>query len=175
MHSSWRSRRCRALTGEKGDSQAGRCSMYDDAAAFLERHEDPRDRRVNERTRLSKAEAEELGSRFPGIPTEYLEYLRQIGWGANIRECQFKVYAEPMLAADFIGEDAAECYGPERGRVLCFGDNYSGDFSGFLPSENWAVVELWHDDGTLWRTKKTFGEYIRECMLMGPDGTDQRM
>lgn len=48
------------------------------------------------------------------------------------------------------------------------------DLSGFHPEEDWAVAELWHDDGTLWRVKKPFGTYIREQMLMGPNGVDLR-
>jgi hypothetical protein len=55
---------------------------------------------------------------------------------------------------------------------LCFGDNFSGDLSGFLPDSDWAVVELWHDSGTVYETKKGFGEYIREKMGLGPDGEE---
>jgi len=147
--------------------------MYEDAIAFLRRREDPKERRMNERTRLSSGRIKELETLFPGIPHDYIEYLRQIG-SRSFRECQFMVFAAPALAADFIGEEAADCYGAEQSKVLCFGDNFSGDFSGFLPSDKWAVVELWHDDGTLWKTGKSFGQYIRAKMLMGPHGQDLR-
>ena len=59
-------------------------------------------------------------------------------------------------------------------RVLCFGDNFQGDLSGFLPDDGWAVVELWHDARELYRTGQTFGQYIRNQMLMGPNGEDEQ-
>ncbi|WCF10258.1 hypothetical protein NDS46_10585 [Paenibacillus thiaminolyticus] len=34
----------------------------------------------------------------------------------------------------------------ELQHVLLFGDNGSGDEVGFLTTDNWALVEIWHDD-----------------------------
>jgi hypothetical protein len=47
--------------------------------------------------------------------------------------------------------------------------------SGFLPEKRWAVVEVWHDSGTVYPVKKSFGKYIRQKMLMGPKGKDLRV
>ena len=58
--------------------------------------------------------------------------------------------------------------------VVCFGDDFAGDFSAFLPTEGWTIAELSHDSGVLRRTYKQFPEYIREQMLMGPGGIELR-
>lgn len=72
--------------------------------------------------------------------------------------------------SEILGEGVAHV--PER--FLCFGDNFAGDFSGFLPDENWTIAEIWHSNGYLNRSELSFGEYIRARMLMGPGGEDLR-
>jgi hypothetical protein len=146
---------------------------YSDVAAFLARVENARERKMNERTPLSSDEIAEVLARFPGVPRDYIDYMREIGWG-SFRECQFMVYGDLATPNDMIGEEAAACYGDSREEVLCFGDDFSGDMSGFLPKQGWAVVELRHDSGSLRRMGKPFGQYIREQMLMGPRGEDLR-
>jgi hypothetical protein len=147
-------------------------ALYDDVKAFLARVEDPGEKRMNERTRLSAKQIAKLREDYPGIPEEYLAYLREVGWGA-FRECQFMVYSGLSTADKILGEGVFPSREPEL-EILCFGDDFSGDLSGFLPRRRWAIVEVWHDDGTVDRVKKPFGKYIREQMLMGPGGKDLR-
>lgn len=147
-------------------------ALFSDAIDFLAKVENPKKAKMNSRKRLTAAEARKLKTKYPEVPEEFLAYLREIGGGA-FRECQFAVYGFLGTPDEILGKGVLlrkDASIP----VLCFGDNFSGDLSGFLPEEDWAVVELWHDDGTLWRVKKPFGTYIREQMLMGPDGEDLR-
>lgn len=146
--------------------------LFDDAVAFLARVEDPKRRRMNARERLTARQVAALRRRFPGVPEEFLAYLREVGAGA-FRECQFTVYGSLGTPDEILGEGVLYRREPSV-RVLCFGDNFGGDVSGFLPENRWAVAELWHDNGTLYRVEKPFGEYIRERMLMGPGGEDLR-
>src|SRR5687768_15396663 len=141
---------------------------YRDVIDFLARVEDPSRASMNRRTRISDAEAATIRQRFPGVPDDFVAYLREVGRG-NLRECQFKVYGCLGTPDDILGEGVFDWIEPGT-RVLCFGDNYQGDLSGFLPDDGWAVVELWHDAGELYRTDQTFGQYIRDRMLMGPNG-----
>jgi hypothetical protein len=127
---------------------------------------------MNSRTKLSAKELKKLREQHPGVPEEYLGYLGEVGAGA-FRECQFRVYEGLGTPDDILGKGVFDWWDPKK-PVLCFGDNYSGDLSGFLPQQKWAVVELWHDSGTVYPVKKTFGKYIRERMLMGPKGEDLR-
>ena len=145
-------------------------SLFSDAVDFLATVEDPDEPRMNSRKRLTATEARKLKSKHPGVPDDFLAYLREVGAGA-FRECQFTVYGFLGAPDEILGKGVLLRKDPSI-PVLCFGDNFSGDLSGFLPEEDWAVVELWHDDGTLWRVKKPFGTYIRERMLMGPNGED---
>ena len=138
---------------------------YHDVIDFLARVEDPSRATMNRRTRISEVEAATLRERFPGIPDDFVAYLREVGRG-NVRACQFKVYGSLATPDDILGEGVFDWIEPGMG-VLCFGDNYQGDLAAFLPDDGWAVVELWHDARELCRTGQTFGQYIRERMLMG--------
>ena len=146
--------------------------MFDDAIAFLAKVEDPKEVRMNSRDKLTPSQARKLQGDYPGVPDDFVAYLREVGAG-NFRECQFKVYGFLGTPDEILGQGVLPRKDPSV-RVLCFGDNFSGDMSGFLPEENWAVVELWHDDGSLYREKKSFAEYIKEQMLIGPGGEDLR-
>lgn len=146
--------------------------MFDDVVAFLARVEDPKEERMNSRRRLTARQADKMRRDFPGVPDEFVAYFREVGAG-SFRECQFTVYETLGTPDQLLGEGVMPQKDPTVS-VLCFGDNYSGDLSGFLPDQRWAIAELWHDSGTLYRVKKAFGEYIRERMLMGPGGLDLR-
>lgn len=45
--------------------------------------------------------------------------------------------------------------------ILLFGDNFSGDAVGFLTTDNWSIVEIWHDDDLSINPgeEKTFEEF----------------
>jgi hypothetical protein len=156
------------LFGGAGISMA----LYDDVIAFLARVEDPKKQRMNTRKRLTARQVDKLRRQFPGVPEDFLAYLREVGAGA-FRECQFTVYGFLGTPDEILGEGVLYRRDPSI-RVLCFGDNFSGDMSGFLPEKRWVISEVWHDDGTLYRVKKPFDKYIRERMLMGPRGQDLR-
>ena len=141
---------------------------YANVVAFLKRVENPKRAKMNRRTRISPQKAAGLRKQFPGIPEDYLVYLREVGWG-SFRECRFMVYSEPDTPDAILGKGAFDWLKPST-RVLCFGDNFSGDLVGFLPDEEWAVVELWHDSSAVNRVEKPFGKYIRDRMGMGENG-----
>lgn len=101
--------------------------MFDDAIAFLAKHEDASER--NERTTLTQSEIDEIRREHPEIPDAYLAYLKEIGWG-SFRECQYVIYSGLTDPEDIFGEETAARFGDKR--VLLFGDNYSGDPAGFL-------------------------------------------
>lgn len=144
--------------------------QFADAVAFLARVEYPKRKRMNTRQKYTARETNKLRRQYPGVPEEYLDYLREVGAGA-FRQCQFTVYGGLGTPDEILGEGVFYWLDPKL-RVLCFGDNFSGDLSGFLPDSKWAVVELWHDSGTVYAVKKNFGEYIREKMGLGPDGEE---
>jgi hypothetical protein len=144
---------------------------FDNLIKFLATHEDPKKRRMNRRTTISPDEVSALRAQYPGIPNDYIAYLTEIGWG-SFRECQYMVYRGPIKPESMFGVDVAQSL---QKRVLCFGDNFSGDPGCFLPDSDWAIAEIWHDDLQLVETNKSFAIFIREQMLMDEDGNDLRL
>ena len=147
---------------------------FNDAIDFsLEHFEDPKEMRMNSRNLFTLRQANKMRKKHPGVPEEFIDYLRVIGYG-SFRECQFKVFGFLATSKDIFGDSYSELEEPDV-PVLCFGDNFSGDLSVFLPTEDWTVAELWNFGGRLHRTKQHYAEYIREQMLIGPDGKDLRI
>ena len=68
----------------------------------------------------------------------------------------------------------AETVASFKKRILLFGDNFSGDSAGFLPDENWKVIEILHEDLEIYDPKQTFAEFIRVQMQMDENGDDLR-
>ncbi len=150
-----------------------RSAIYCDAVDFLRRVEDPKRAKMNRREIYSSQKIVGLRKRFPGVPEEFLAYFREVGAG-SFRECQFTVYGLLGTPDQILGQGVFDWLGPKQ-RVLCFGDNFNGDLSGFLPDKKWQLVELWHDSGVVRPVKVNFGKYIRGKMLMGANGEDLRI
>ncbi|MBF7092633.1 SMI1/KNR4 family protein [Flavobacterium sp. ALJ2] len=128
---------------------------------FLLQNEN-KDFAINEKIRATNQEILELKNEYPNIPNDFLEYLLEIGSG-NIMESQFKVMNKLFDFNDLGLEDIYDL--PDN--IKLFGDNFSGDFSGFNIDNNIdEVIEFWHDSNEIYYTGKTFREYIREKMLM---------
>jgi hypothetical protein len=146
-------------------------TAWSEELAFLARVEsrDPADAGSNNRKCLSDVELAKLRATFPGVPEDYLAYLREVGAG-SFRECQYAVYSGFEPPDYFFGDRADRLNQP----ILCFGDNYSGDPAGFVPGQEWRVVEIWHHDLSVHDTGLSFREFIRKQMLMSPDGSDRR-
>lgn len=120
---------------------------------------------------MDEKRLKELVDAYPGLPSAYIDYLREIGSG-SFRECQFDV--KPYL---FDLEDLGlDTYYELQDGIKFFGDNYSGDFAGFdFNSGNDLVIEFWHEDGTIYETGKSFHQYIRNQMLMDENGNDLKI
>jgi hypothetical protein len=143
---------------------------YKEELEFLKVVEDPEDS-TNNRERLPELEIQALLTKFPSLPSDYTDYLKEIGHG-NFRECQFKIMSSLFDLSDL----GLENHYSIRPTIKFFGDNFSGDFAGFdLNQNNGLVIEFWHEDGSIYETKKTFREYIRSHMLLDDNGNDLRV
>ncbi len=143
---------------------------YDDVIDFLAKHEDKKEGQMNRRETLSGDDLSALHSQHSGIPDDYIDYLAEVGYGA-FRECQYAVYGGFIEPSFIFGDDRAALLDK---RILLFGDNFCGDPAGFVPDEDWAVVEIWHDSMQIYETDMTFESFIREQMLMDETGNDLR-
>ncbi len=117
----------------------------------------------NKRQLVNQSQLNFISEKYPNIPTSYLNYLSEIGYG-SIMNCQFNIYNN---LTDFSDLGLDDIYSLPY-NIKLFGDNFSGDFAGFDLSKNETdeVVEFWHDSNKVFYTNKTFREYIREKILM---------
>jgi hypothetical protein len=106
----------------------------------------------------SKVENElSLGS----VPQDYIDFLTEVGFG-SISNGYFMFY-EGLIAADNIYDSDVN---PEIKNVFLFGDNFTGDAIGFLSTDNWSIVEIWHDNLSIVpREEKTFMELVNKIFL----------
>ncbi len=124
---------------------------------FLKEVEDG-ENETNRKELLSEEQLTKIIEKYPHAPHDYIAYLKEIGSG-NIRECRFKV--QPFLFT--LKDLGLDQYYEIKSNIVFFGDNFSGDFSGFdLDLNDGLIVEFWHESGHLHYTKKTFYNYIRQ-------------
>lgn len=124
---------------------------------FLKKVEDN-----NNRTALTVNQIEDLLSEFPKLPEDYIAYLQEVGSG-SFRNCQFNIASSLFNLEDLGLENHYEL----KSNIWFFGDNFSGDFSGFdFDRNDGKIVEFWHESEELYYTNKSFQTYIREQMLM---------
>jgi len=139
--------------------------MYKNEIEFLNgvERDDPsnKNRKPLDIDNVSKIQKE-----YPGIPSQYIAYLQEVG-GGSFRECQFTVWGFLDDGSDLLGSKVKD-------GIIFFGDNFSGDLSGFDINSGYRIVEYWHDSGDIDYQEEDFMTYIRAKMLMGNNGEDLR-
>jgi len=143
--------------------------MYEREIAFLAKVEDPADQ-SNRRKPLDPAAVEAIRQKFPGLPENYLSYLLEVGPG-SVRECQYMIYEAPVWCNDEPLFSSVEA--PGR-KLLVIGDNFSGDLFVLDADHGNNVAEFDHETIEVVPHDAGFTEFIREKMLLGPDGSDLR-
>lgn len=142
--------------------------MYEAEVAFLAKVEDPADL-SNRRRPLDPAAVDRIRRTYPGVPEDYLAYLLEVGSG-SARECQYMIYEAPM----WCHEEPLFSWVELRGRkLLVIGDNFSGDLFVLDTDDAYRVSELDHETMEV-LPHVGFKPFIREKMLLGPDGNDLR-
>lgn len=134
-------------------------NKYADVNAFLTANEQA----PPNRTKLSNEQIARLREEYPGIPEDYLDYLKLVGWG-SFRESQYMVYAEPVPLTKCLHSSRGKGFGAN---TLAFGDDLSGYFGCFLADENWVIAESFHG-APLTRFDGSFGDFVRKRMQLGP-------
>lgn len=111
------------------------------------------------RTVVSLNVIDKLRREYPGIPEDYLAYLGTVGAG-SILSSSYAVYDGPIEPDEIFGFRDESW--PED--LIAFGDNFSGDLGVFLPSSDWAVAELWHDDRSIVKTEFSFLGFMSDLI-----------
>ena len=93
-----------------------------------------------------------------GIPQDYLDFLEEVGYG-SMGDGYFMLYGGLIEAEELYNAEE----NPALHQVLLLGDNSSGDAVGFLTTDGWSIVEVWHEDLSIMpREEKTFAEFVRK-------------
>jgi hypothetical protein len=144
--------------------------MFEEERTFLQRVEQPDDP-SNSRDIPSDSEIESIRNNYPEIPDDYLAYLREIGWGCA-RESQYIIHQ----GLSWCHDDSSFNWFNSRGRkFLVFGSNSMGDLWAFDAEHRFKVCELLHGSRhTVLPFEGSFKAFIRQSMLLSPDGRDER-
>lgn len=82
---------------------------------------------------LSEKQIHLLQTEFPGLPNDYLSFIKRVGFG-NIGEIQ--IYSGP------ISPDEVYPHVKELGSIILFGDDHQGYCFGFDLIDEYRVVEV---------------------------------
>lgn len=96
---------------------------------------------------MSEERTQQLRAAWPGAPHDYVEFLRQAGWGP-LGDSDYMLY-DGLI-------DCEEIYPGTQGYLL-FGDDFTGYGAGF--DSTWRVVEL-DPQGELVRMDELFIKFI---------------
>src|SRR5262245_30923669 len=108
------------------------------------------------RTPMREAEVAALAKKYPQIPADYVDYLREVGWGP-IGNSTYVIY-QTLMNADAIYDDEPA---KELSHILFFGDNFAGYCGGFDTRRGCAVVEINPADMSCVDAGKSFEDFVK--------------
>jgi hypothetical protein len=82
-------------------------------------------------TPLTRKKVKELSAEHPDLPTDYIRFLADIGYG-RIGEMRISVYSGPSTANDIYDEKTAR----KLSDVLLIGDNFGGYCIGYKKNKD---------------------------------------
>ena len=119
----------------------------------------------NNLTPLKQDEISRLRTTYAEIPSDFLEYLAQVGAG-SVNNCRYMVYGDLLNPSDIFSLESVQEF---ENSILLFGDDFTGNPAGFLVNENWRLAEILHEDLTLSYVNSTFGQFIKQMIGMNDD------
>jgi hypothetical protein len=99
---------------------------------------------------------DQLVETYPGLPQDYIEFLREVGFG-SVGDGGYMIY-EDLVSPDEIFDPAST---QNIGHLLMFGDDFQGCNAGFDPEQNWTVLEIDSATMKIIPVAKSFEEYVR--------------
>lgn len=87
--------------------------------------------------RMSRDEISEIIKKHPGVPTDYIEYLEEIGYG-DIGDNYFMLYGGLVEATQIYEEEKAQ----KLRDIVFVGDYYNGHSIGFSKIGEWEMVDV---------------------------------
>lgn len=155
-------------------------NKFEQEAAFLRAVEDRNDPQ-NIRKPLSREELQVLPQTIPGVPAEFLSWLREIGPGCY-RECQVEIFGNPRWFHEIANfskwtDHTAEFveFGQSNPDLLVIGHDFAGNLYALDMSRKGWPVEIDHETLDLWDHEGAdLRSFFRDLILMDEDGYDLR-
>lgn len=109
-------------------------------------------------TKVKASKLRTLERSHPGVPGDYLEFLRTVGWGTPEAQPSYAFYSGLITPSFVYDRDSAR----RVGHLLLFGDDYQGYCNGFDPLKGWHVVEVEPGAREWRRVAMTFTAFVRK-------------
>lgn len=91
---------------------------------------------------LSQVEIESISKKWPGIPDQYIQFLRERGSDGMEEGFHFVFFKEPLDAGkDIFKDDLVNKHGT-KGSVCVLGHDQTGLTFGFDACDNWRILEI---------------------------------
>jgi hypothetical protein len=111
-------------------------------------------------TRLSPVPAnviERVRKNHLGIPSDYLAFLEEVGWGAIAMS--YVIYESPKGPGEIFGKNVT----PAVKNLIFFGDDMAGRCAGFNRND-WKVVEVLAGGQTALTKWGSFHEFVEDVI-----------
>jgi hypothetical protein len=125
--------------------------MYDRIKARVLADED------NRLTPVPRDVLERIRKTYPTIPSDYLAYLEEVGWGAITMS--YVIYESPKLPSEIYGKNMTSVLKD----LIFFGDDMTGRCAGFN-TNGWNVVEVLPGAQTAYSKWASFHEFVEHII-----------
>lgn len=115
-------------------------------------------------TRLDESELGAIREAHPSVPTDYLTFMRDAGWGgvgARSDLALFMIYSGPAPPSELLGDDE-ETRALDQ-RYLVFGDDYGGNLTAFS-LQSGEIVEIDHEDRSCRIVGSSFDQFMLQLL-----------
>ncbi|WP_410496148.1 hypothetical protein QTL86_00210 [Cellulosilyticum sp. ST5] len=114
---------------------------------------------INEFEEILEEELEKDIKKYPDLPKDYIEFLREVGWGDIEIDTCLSIFHGVIETEVIYKRKIKEIQG-----ILYFGDYVVGDcYCGFAINDNWRIVEI-YDDFQIRIADENFEGYIKSTI-----------
>lgn len=103
---------------------------------------DPKGGLLNGLAPLSQSEIDQIAKAWPGIPDDYLVFLRERGAGGMEEGFHFVFLRAPLDAERDVFKDDLVTRNGAKGPICVFGHDQSGLTFGFDAGDEWRILEI---------------------------------
>jgi hypothetical protein len=115
---------------------------------------------VSKLVAIAQSEVDRLRLQFHDVPKDYLDFLKELGWG-EVGDMSFQLYSGLVMPKEVYDEVTAAGLDD----ILLFGDDFQGYSFGFARNDRWAVVEVNPNTGTPRQVAENFENFVHRWLI----------